>query len=207
MNSILSILQTIHRLEHRLQQETHFLIGPKHGTRISCFWLLEDFSFSMGHPCNRCLPTTLGNSSPEMTFLWVVRILDLIAWFSLTSAKYSCTCIWTEALVRSCTTNSSYRIGIFNANERFLYQLCQWPQPWLYVVISWREPHPYLISPLITLAQWPAYKSGTRSVLQLIRNNITLVNDGQFMWCHRQYHTYLLPLMLNRLGSGKNKLH
>lgn len=28
-------------------------------------------------------------------------------------------------------------------------------------------------------AKWPAYENGAKTVLQLIRNNITLINDGQ----------------------------
>ena len=35
----------------------------------------------------------------------------------------------------------------------------------------------YLIT-LNILAQWPAYKNGAKTVLQLVRDNITLVYDG-----------------------------
>ena len=41
---------------------------------------------------------------------------------------------------------------------------------------------------LITLsAQWPAYENGAKTVLQLIRNNITLINDGQSRIDYRIY--------------------
>jgi hypothetical protein len=47
--------------------------------------------------------------------------------------------------------------------------------------------HCYLISTLDIPGQWPAYKHGTKTVLQLIRNNITLIDDGQFMRNHLRY--------------------
>lgn len=47
--------------------------------------------------------------------------------------------------------------------------------------------HGYLIRTLDIPAQWPAYKHGTKTVLQLIRNNITLIDDGQSMCNHLRY--------------------
>ncbi|KAG9314835.1 Alpha/Beta hydrolase protein [Chiua virens] len=156
-----------------------YMTGRKHGTRIPCFLRRDGSSSSMVRHCSPCGDAILQSLSREHRLLSVVSLSE--------------SCHLLNPLNEKRTVYlGSESLFIFGpvpdiAQTEFANQITEY---WINFVHD-MNPRPYVsnlshrlkngdqIRSYSFLANWPAYDTSSKYVIQLMRNNITLIPDGE----------------------------